>query len=96
MMQRQRFRLTVSLAAFLLMGSGVVAAPSGSDETARPNRLIDEASLYLRQHADNPVDWVSVGKGGFRESEAGEKADLSVGRLFDLSLVSRDGTGKLH
>jgi uncharacterized protein len=22
-----------------------------------PNRLADEASLYLRQHADNPVDW---------------------------------------
>ncbi|MCG9895067.1 MAG: thioredoxin domain-containing protein [Fimbriimonadaceae bacterium] len=22
-----------------------------------PNRLADEASLYLRQHADNPIDW---------------------------------------
>ncbi|MGB1376546.1 MAG: DUF255 domain-containing protein, partial [Miltoncostaeaceae bacterium] len=22
-----------------------------------PNRLATEASLYLRQHADNPVDW---------------------------------------
>lgn len=30
--------------------------------TARPNRLAGEASLYLRQHADNPVDWYPWGE----------------------------------
>lgn len=29
--------------------------------TRRPNRLIDQKSLYLRQHADNPVDWYPWG-----------------------------------
>ncbi|HWR20680.1 MAG TPA: DUF255 domain-containing protein, partial [Verrucomicrobiae bacterium] len=27
-----------------------------------PNRLITEASPYLRQHAKNPVDWYPWGK----------------------------------
>ena len=35
---------------------------------------------------------VSMGPGGVREGASGEQADLSLGRLFDLSLVPRDGT----
>ena len=27
----------------------------------RPNRLIHESSPYLRQHANNPVDWYPWG-----------------------------------
>src|SRR5258707_8034307 len=32
-----------------------------SHSGARPNRLINETSPYLRQHADNPVDWYAWG-----------------------------------
>jgi len=31
-----------------------------------PNRLISARSLYLRQHADNPVDWYPWGEEAFR------------------------------
>src|SRR4030067_918238 len=33
-----------------------------------PNSLIDSASPYLLQHAHNPVEWLSWGKGGGRLS----------------------------
>jgi uncharacterized protein len=33
-----------------------------------PNRLADEASLYLRQHADNPVDWWPWGDAAFEDA----------------------------
>ena len=33
-----------------------------------PNRLVDETSPYLRQHADNPVDWWPWGPEAFEEA----------------------------
>ena len=45
--------------------------PDGDDRTAlatrsrRANRLADETSPYLRQHADNPVDWYPWGDEAF-------------------------------
>jgi uncharacterized protein YyaL (SSP411 family)/thiol-disulfide isomerase/thioredoxin len=33
-----------------------------------PNRLASESSLYLRQHADNPVDWYPWGEEAFAEA----------------------------
>jgi uncharacterized protein YyaL (SSP411 family) len=33
-----------------------------------PNRLADETSPYLRQHADNPVDWYPWGEEAFEEA----------------------------
>ena len=30
-----------------------------------PNRLADQTSPYLRQHADNPVDWYAWGEEAF-------------------------------
>ena len=33
-----------------------------------PNRLADETSPYLRQHADNPVDWWPWGAAAFEEA----------------------------
>ena len=33
-----------------------------------PNRLADETSPYLRQHADNPVDWWPWGPEAFEEA----------------------------
>jgi uncharacterized protein YyaL (SSP411 family) len=45
-----------------------------------PNRLSDEASLYLRQHADNPVDWWPWGDAAFADArERDVPVLLSVG-----------------
>ena len=45
-----------------------------------PNRLADETSPYLRQHADNPVDWLPWGDAAFEKAEAEQKpVFLSVG-----------------
>ena len=45
-----------------------------------PNRLADETSPYLLQHADNPVDWYPWGDEAFDlASELGKPVLLSVG-----------------
>jgi len=45
-----------------------------------PNRLANETSPYLLQHADNPVDWYPWGKEAFERAQAEDKPILlSVG-----------------
>ena len=45
-----------------------------------PNRLADETSPYLQQHADNPVDWYPWGDEAFARARAEDKPVLlSVG-----------------
>jgi uncharacterized protein YyaL (SSP411 family) len=45
-----------------------------------PNRLANETSPYLRQHADNPVDWYAWGDEAFAEAKAEDRPVLlSVG-----------------
>jgi uncharacterized protein YyaL (SSP411 family) len=45
-----------------------------------PNRLASEQSPYLRQHADNPVDWLPWGEEAFARARAGQKPIfLSIG-----------------
>ena len=45
-----------------------------------PNRLIDETSPYLLQHAHNPVDWYPWGSEAFEQAKADDKPILlSVG-----------------
>ncbi|MEP6820937.1 MAG: thioredoxin domain-containing protein [Chthoniobacterales bacterium] len=45
-----------------------------------PNRLADEKSPYLLQHADNPVDWLPWGEEAFAKARAEQKAIfLSIG-----------------
>jgi hypothetical protein len=45
-----------------------------------PNRLAAEASLYLRQHAGNPVDWQAWNEAALAEARAGDKPILlSIG-----------------
>lgn len=45
-----------------------------------PNRLAYEKSLYLRQHADNPVDWYPWGEEAFRKARQEDKPIfLSIG-----------------
>jgi uncharacterized protein YyaL (SSP411 family) len=44
------------------------------------NRLANETSPYLKQHADNPVDWYAWGHDAFRKAKAlGRPVLLSVG-----------------
>ena len=57
-----------------------------SDQPARP-----ETSPYLRQHADNPVDWYAWGPEAFAAATRAQRADPAVGRLQRLPLVPRDG-----
>ncbi|WP_309384653.1 thioredoxin domain-containing protein [Cerasicoccus frondis] len=45
-----------------------------------PNRLAESPSLYLRQHADNPVDWHPWGEEAFAEAKRlGKPVLVSVG-----------------
>ena len=45
-----------------------------------PNRLAQEKSPYLRQHADNPVDWFPWGEEAFAKARAEQKPIfLSIG-----------------
>lgn len=45
-----------------------------------PNRLIDEQSLYLQQHARNPVDWYPWGDEAFTKAKEEQKPVLvSIG-----------------
>ncbi|HSH09128.1 MAG TPA: DUF255 domain-containing protein, partial [Oceanipulchritudo sp.] len=45
-----------------------------------PNQLQNEKSLYLRQHADNPVDWYPWGKEAFLKAREEDKPVLvSIG-----------------
>ena len=45
-----------------------------------PNALIHEKSPYLRQHADNPVDWLPWGPAAFEKARAEDKPIfLSIG-----------------
>jgi len=45
-----------------------------------PNRLASEASLYLRQHADNPVDWYPWGEEALARARAEKRPILlSIG-----------------
>ncbi|MGE9289726.1 MAG: thioredoxin domain-containing protein [Puniceicoccales bacterium] len=44
------------------------------------NRLANESSLYLRQHAENPVDWMPWGDEAFERAKAEDKPILvSIG-----------------
>ncbi len=53
---------------------------SGGGESRRPNRLIDEKSPYLLQHAHNPVDWYPWGDEAFERARAEDKPIfLSIG-----------------
>jgi len=56
------------------------AEPRVADNGRMPNRLADEKSPYLLQHADNPVNWYAWGADAFAEAARQDKPIfLSVG-----------------
>ncbi|QJD02428.1 YyaL [Bacillus subtilis subsp. subtilis] len=62
---------------------------------SKPNRLINEKSPYLLQHAHTPVDWYPWGEEAFEKAKRENKPVL-VNRLFDLSLVPHYKIKKIH
>ncbi len=51
-----------------------------SADTAKPNRLANEQSGYLLQHAFNPIDWYPWGNEAFEKALAEDKpVFLSIG-----------------
>ncbi|QVL33115.1 thioredoxin domain-containing protein [Telmatocola sphagniphila] len=47
---------------------------------SQPNRLLSESSLYLRQHAQNPVDWYPWGEEALQKARSEDKPIfLSIG-----------------
>ena len=92
-------RLHLSSAAVVVVGLMVIGvfAVQGEKDMAiataahkHTNRLINETSPYLLQHAHNPVDWCRWGTEAF-ERAAKEDKPIFLNRLLHLSLVSRDG-----
>ena len=55
------------------------------------NRLADETSPYLLQHADNPVEWYPWGDEALQRARARRPADPALDRLLGLPLVPRHG-----
>lgn len=62
---------------YTLKEEGVATMTS---ESKVPNRLINEKSPYLLQHAYNPVDWFPWGDEAFNKAKAEDKpVFLSIG-----------------
>ena len=59
--------------------------------SAMRNRLNEETSPYLLQHADNPVHWQAWSEEALAAARAAGQADPAVGRLLGVPLVPRDG-----
>ena len=62
------------------MGKGAGSCDSPDTAERKPNRLINEQSPYLRQHAYNPVDWYPWGREAFERARRENKPVLlSIG-----------------
>ena len=91
MKQKRFLPLLIALAAFgaALCLAETVFASSPSDTTERQkasepsvkhNRLINESSPYLLQHATNPIDWFPWGSEAFEKAKREDKpVFLSIG-----------------
>jgi hypothetical protein len=55
-------------------------------QTIHTNKLINEKSPYLLQHAQNPVDWYPWGDEGFNKAKSDDNP-VSIHWLFYLPLV---------
>jgi uncharacterized protein YyaL (SSP411 family) len=76
--------VSVAWILVLLQGSithaGAESAKKSSAKTVKQNRLINESSPYLLQHATNPVDWYPWGKEAFEKAKKEDKPIfLSIG-----------------
>ncbi len=73
-------RILLSIFALLILVPLAQAADDTKKDGKKANRLVNEASPYLRQHAYNPVDWYPWGKEAFEKAKKeGKPVFLSVG-----------------
>ena len=69
----------ICLTLFLCLATALYAEETPSPD-AEPNRLIEEKSPYLRQHAYNPVDWFPWSDEAFEKAKIENKlVFLSIG-----------------
>ena len=74
------FLTFLTIFSLLLTNTDNWAQASGSKEMKHSNRLKDEKSPYLLQHADNPVDWYPWGEEAFEKARKENKPILlSIG-----------------
>ena len=79
MIPSTRFRATALLAAVTALLAVATAGPPAAGE-GKPNRLINERSPYLLQHAYNPVEWYPWGPEAFAAAREQDKPIfLSIG-----------------
>ncbi len=73
-------RFAIRQLALMLFMVVFVNPLAGRENPAGLNRLANEASPYLRQHADNPIDWYPWGEEALAKAKAENKPIfLSVG-----------------
>ena len=71
--------------------AGAESAKKSSAKSVKHNRLINESSPYLLQHATNPVDWYPWGKEAFEKAKKENKPIfLSIG--YSTCHWCRNGT----
>ena len=80
----RKFITTISvfllIFCFFSSNKSKLAHASGSEQMKHSNRLKDEKSPYLLQHADNPVDWYPWGEEAFEKARKENKPILlSIG-----------------
>lgn len=84
--KRKPFPVFLGVAACLALMWGAHERCNGEGTMSEPverhtNRLANEASPYLLQHADNPVDWYPWG------TEALARAKKRISRSFSASAI---------
>lgn len=63
-----------------MSGKDLFCSGSHMSNASQPNRLLSESSLYLRQHAQNPVDWYPWGEEALQKARSEDKPIfLSIG-----------------
>src|SRR3989304_10155218 len=87
-MKQKRRNLLLAFTTGIIIGSIVfftlskeaILKASESKNMEKPNRLINEKSPYLLQHANNPVDWYPWGEEAFEKARKENKPIfLSIG-----------------
>jgi uncharacterized protein len=68
-----RTRYISTLLVLFLLSTGNLLLNGIDMNTPKPNKLIEESSPYLLQHAHNPVNWYPWGEEAFKKAEEEDK-----------------------
>jgi len=76
----RRIHLAAILMSVLMLSAVSANGATGPKAGSKPNRLLNEASPYLKQHAYNPIDWHPWGEEAFAKARRENKPIfLSIG-----------------